>query len=111
MSRAIKKSPLFHADVTSQFSWYVDEAGEELAWRFFNAVDQTLLKLSRQPDLGRRRRFRNPILQGLWSFPIVAPFQRFLIFYRVTEIHLEAWRLIHGARDLPRRLVESPGTE
>ena len=30
MSLAIEKSPLFHADVTRQFGWYVDEAGEEL---------------------------------------------------------------------------------
>jgi toxin ParE1/3/4 len=109
MSLAIEKSPLYHADVTNQFGWYFDEAGEELAWRFFYAADQTLLRLSRQPDLGRRRRFRNPALQGLWSFPVAAPYHKFLIFYRVTNDRLEAWRLMHGARDLPRRLVEPPG--
>ena len=111
MSPAIEKSPLFHADVTNQFGWYFDEAGEELAWRFFKSTDQTLLKISRQPDLGRRRRFQNPMLQGLWSFPIESPFNKFLIFYRVTSARLEAWRLMHGARDLPRRLVEPPGSE
>ena len=52
MILAIEKSPLFHADVTKQFGWYFDEAGEDLAWRFFKAVDHTLLKLARQPDLG-----------------------------------------------------------
>ena len=109
MSLAIEKSSLFHADVTNQFGWYFDEAGEELAWRFFNSVDLTLLKLGRQPDLGRRRRFRSPILQGLWSFPVAFPFNKFLIFYRVTNDGFEAWRLMHGARDLPRRLVEQPG--
>jgi len=45
MSLTIKKSPLLHTDVTNQFGWYYDEAGEELAWRFFNSVDLTLLKL------------------------------------------------------------------
>lgn len=106
MSLAIEKSPIFHTDVTNQFGWYFDEAGEDLAWQFFKSVDQTLLKLARQFDLGRRRRFRNPMLQGLWSFPVVPPFNKFLIFYRVTNDTLEAWRLMHGARDLPRRLVE-----
>lgn len=110
MSLAIEKSPLFHSDVTNQFGWYFDEAGEKLAWRFFKSVDQTLLKLARQPDLGRRRRFRNPMLQGLCSFLVASPFNKFLIFYRVTSDTLEAWRLMHGARDLPRRLIEPPGT-
>jgi len=80
MSLAIEKSSLFHTDVTNQFGWYFDEAGEGLAWRFFKSVDQTLLKLASQPDLGRRRRFRNPMLQGLWSFPVASPFNKFLIF-------------------------------
>jgi toxin ParE1/3/4 len=106
MNLVIQKSPLFHADVTSQFSWYFDEAGEELAWRFFNAADQTLLKLARQPDLGRRRKFLHPMLRDLYSFQVERPFNKILIFYRVTENVLQAWRLMHGARDLPRRLVE-----
>ena len=111
MSLAIEKSPLFHADVTRQFAWYLDEAGENLAWRLFKSVDQTLFKLARQPDLGRRRHFRNPTLCALWSFRVDSPFTRFLIFYRVTSYTLQAWRLMHGARDLPRRLAEPTGSE
>ena len=99
MSLAIEKSPQFHAD----------EAGEEVAWRFYHAVDDTVLKLARKPDLGWVLRFRNPALRGLWSFRVESPFTRFLIFYRVTPDTLEAWRLMHGARDLPRRLLEPPG--
>jgi toxin ParE1/3/4 len=106
MNLVIQKSPLFHADVTNQFGWYFDEAGEELAWRFFNAADQTLHKLARQPDLGRRRKFRHPMLCDLYSFQVERPFNKILIFYRVTENVLQAWRLMHGARDLPRRLAE-----
>jgi len=52
MSLPVEKSPLFQADVTRQFGWYVD-------------------------------------------------------FYRSTEQALQAWRLMHGARDLPRRLIEA----
>ena len=32
-----------------------------------------------------------------------------LVFYRLTETELIAERLMHGARDLPRRQVEPPG--
>jgi plasmid stabilization system protein ParE len=106
MNLAIEKAASYHADVTNQFGWYFGEGGEELAWRFFNATDQTLYKLARQPDLGRRRKFRHPLLRDLYSFQVERPFQKILIFYRVTEITLQAWRLMHGACDLPRRLAE-----
>jgi plasmid stabilization system protein ParE len=110
MTLVVKKSPLFHADVTNQFAWYFDEAGEELAWQFFEAVDLTLPKLSHHPDLGRVRHFRNPQLHGLRSFRVEPPFQRLLIFYRHDTLELVAERLMHGARDLPRRLFEPPGS-
>ena len=107
MNLAIQKTPQFHADVLKQFGWFYDEAGEELAWRFFNAVDQTLYCLADQPDLGRRRRFRHPALAGIRSFRVEPPFQKILIFYRHNATELFAERLLHGARDLPRRLVET----
>jgi hypothetical protein len=34
------------------------------------------------------------------------PFQKILIFYRHDATELSAERLMHGARDLPRRLSE-----
>ena len=109
MSRAVEKSPLFHADVMSQFGWYFEKAGEQLAWQFFEAVDFTILKLAGHPDLGSVRHFHDPMLHGLRSLSIEAPFHKFLIFYRVTETTVMAWRLMHGSRDLPRRLTEPPG--
>ena len=108
MKLAVEKSALFETDVTRQFGWHVDGAGEALAWRFFTAVDSALVKLARQPDLRRVRHFRSPRLRGLRSFRVEPPFDRLLIFYRATESTLQAWRLMHGARDLPHRLVEPP---
>src|ERR1700689_3879958 len=105
MSLIIEKSPLFHTDVTSQFGWYVDRAGEDTAWRFYRTVDMTILKISQLPDLGRVRHFRNPGYRGLRSFRVDAPFERFLIFYRFAENTLSVWRLMDGSRDLPRRLA------
>jgi toxin ParE1/3/4 len=109
MSLAIEKSPAFQSDVTNQFTWYFEKAGDQLAWRFINAVDLTLLKLAGQPDMGTIRRDKNPLLQGLRSYHAERPFDKFLVFYRVTETTIQAIRLMHGSRDLPRRLVEPPG--
>jgi toxin ParE1/3/4 len=108
MKLAAERSTWFDADVTNQFGWYLNEGGESLAWRFFEAVDLTLSKLCRQPDLGRIRHFRHPALQNLRSFGVAPPFNRFVIFYRATETSLQVLRLMHGARDLPQRLTESP---
>jgi len=80
-----------------------------MARRFQASLDQTLNKLARQPDLGRLRHFRIPRLRDLRSFQVVRPFQRILVFYRVSGDVLRAVRLMHGARDLPHRLVEPPG--
>jgi plasmid stabilization system protein ParE len=105
----IRKSPFFHEDVAGQFEWYFDQGGKDLAWRFFTAVDSTLLKLARQPDLGRLRRFKKARLLGLRSLQVESPFDRLVIFYREQAGELIAERLMHGSRDLPRRLAEPPG--
>lgn len=108
MSLAIRRASFFVADFANQFAWYVDKAGVSVAWRFQVALDGSLLKLSSQPDLGRLRHFRHPKLCNLRSYRVEPPFEKLLIFYRVDGDVLSAFRLLHGARDLPRRLVEPP---
>jgi plasmid stabilization system protein ParE len=106
MSVAIRRSPNFAADYENLFAWYVDRAGVEVAWRFQAALDASLVRLSIRPDLGRRRHFRHPKLRELRSFSVEHPFENLLIFYRATDEVLDAVRLMHGARNLPRRLSE-----
>jgi len=108
MSRAIQKASAFMADFENLFAWYVDQAGIRVAWRFQTALDNSLLKLSIRPDLGRPRHFRHRDLSALCSFPLERPFHNLLIFYRADDESLGALRLMHGARNLPRRLREPP---
>jgi plasmid stabilization system protein ParE len=106
MKLELVRAEEFVADFRRQLFWYVADSGrEELGWRFEEAVEHTLQKLREQPTLGRKRTFRDPRLEGLRSFPVRAPFGRVLLFYRANEKRLEAWRLMHGARDLARRLL------
>jgi plasmid stabilization system protein ParE len=72
------------------------------------ALDATLQLLRVQPGLGRTRRFRHPQLKGIWSFRGSPPFNRHLIIYRFDRSTLYAERVIHGMRDLLRRLLEPP---
>jgi toxin ParE1/3/4 len=108
MSLLIRKSEFFAADFELQYRWYDSQAGEQVASRYLLVVDQTLAFLAIQPGLGRVRHFRHPELQGLRSFHVEKPFDKHLIFYRHDDRLLEAVRIMHGARNLPQRLVEAP---
>lgn len=109
MSLTLEKSDIFLEDFALEALWCVRAAGLDVARRYQEAVDATLQTLCREPGLGRIRHFRNPKLQGLRSLVVHRPFNTLIIFYRVNGNVVQAWRLMHGARDLPRRLVELPG--
>lgn len=111
MKPRFRRDRLFVTDVQRQFAWYWDKVDLELAWRFEAAVEGTMHELGCHPLLGRRRRFKNSMLAGLRSFRVEPPFSRFLIFYRVDDGVVDAWRLMHGGRDLSRRLIEPPGND
>ena len=111
MSLLLRRSDYFWADLLKRVDWYRDHAGPDTAERFVNVVETTLESLRRTPALGRPRFSGLPDLAGLHSFRVQRPFQRILIFYRFDAEHLRAERLIHGARDLPRRLRQSPYDE
>jgi plasmid stabilization system protein ParE len=108
MKRVLHRSNYFGDDFDLQHQWYLKNAGESVAARYLAAVQATLRDLISQPGLGRSRRFRHPALLGLHSFRVQPPFHTHLIFYRHTESELFVERLMHGKRDLPRRLATPP---
>lgn len=108
MRRSLHQSDYFWADLLKQVDWYRDHAPPEIAERFVEAVQATLHKLTQTPGLGRRRFVNLPELAGVRSFRVQRPYHRLIIFYRHDLETLFAERLIHGTRDLPRRLLQSP---
>ncbi len=108
MSLKIVKSPDFLADTELQFEWYLENAGGDVANRFVIALDEALRRIARQPRLAPIRRFRAPALKGIRSCLVGKPFQVHLVFYRLTDTSVEIFRVMHGARDLPRRLQQPP---
>jgi plasmid stabilization system protein ParE len=108
MSLPFSISGRAEADLTHQYRWYLDNANAEVAERFLKAFEVTADKLARQPGMGRARKFRAPELAGSRSFPVGGRFGVHLIFYRESGDALSIERVMHGARDLPRRLLEPP---
>jgi plasmid stabilization system protein ParE len=98
-------------DLDLQYEWYADKADEDVAERYLRAFHETKELLCHQSDLGRIRKFRDRRLAQLRSYRIKGSFEKHLIFYRVEDDTLVVFRVLHGVRDLPRRLLEPPGAE
>ncbi len=111
MIRAVRRSDHFWADLLKQIDWYREKASPEVAEGYVNAIEATLQTLAKTPGLGRLRFQRWRELAGIRSWPVERPYHRPLIFYRFDEETLMAERTIHGSRDLPRRLLQSPYEE
>jgi toxin ParE1/3/4 len=94
-----------------QVDWYREKAGPEIAEGYINAIEATLQSLARTPGLGRPRFPRHKKLAGIRSWRVEPPYHRHLIFYRFDEELLMAERVIHGSRNLPRRLLQPPHEE
>ena len=77
----------------------------EAADRLLSAAETTFRRIAVNPEIGPVCRFRNRRLAGLRSWRI-AEFPKYLVFYRVLPAGVEIVRVIHGARNLARRLIE-----
>jgi toxin ParE1/3/4 len=106
MIRVVRQADIFWADMLKQVDWYREKAGSEVAEGYVNAVEATLQTLAKNPGIGRPRFSTWRELAGIRSWRVERPYHRHLVFYRFDEETLIAERIIHGARDLPRRLFE-----
>lgn len=105
MSVGVSISGRAEADLTREYRWYLENADQQVADRFLRAFDMSVARLARTPTLGHKHKFRAPELRGIRSFPVSRPFAVHLIFYKVMGDSLSIDRVMHGARDLPRRLL------
>ena len=78
---------------------YIAQDNPDAATRVIEAAYETFKTLAATPGLGRLRKFRNPRLKGIRSWP-VSGFETYLIFYRVTPSDIELLHVYHGARDI-----------
>ena len=87
-------------DLEETMEYLRDQAGDEIAVRFWEQVQVTFLALNRQPRLGRPRPDLNP--PGIRSWRVNG-FENWLIFYQSGEA-VEIYRVRHGMMDLPEIL-------
>ncbi len=96
-------------DLAGQYKWYVKNAGPDVAERYYDAFLASVSSLLTQPGLGVAQDFGLRRLAGLHMLVMDRPYNSHLIFYRydseVVQV-VQVVRVIHGARNLPRRLLE-----
>lgn len=111
MSLRVVQTPESLTDLALQADCYARKESVALAQRFIEAVKVTVRLLASHPRIGKEAGYSHPKLAGIRLYLVGRPFDKHLIFYRVSGDVLDIVRVIHGHRDLPRRLLEPPGSE
>lgn len=92
------------ADVDDAIRYYLQEAGPEVAWGFIDGLERAYKHLGRQPATGSPRYAHELNLPGLRSWPLTQ--YPYLVFYVEQADHVDVWRVLHSARDMPAWLGE-----
>jgi len=93
-------------DIINDAVYLGEEASEETADRFLDSVDETLSNLVEMPLIGRFLDLNSEKLKDIHVWR-VKDFEKWLIFYHLTEDGIEVVRLLHGTRDLHEALKHS----
>jgi toxin ParE1/3/4 len=88
-------------DLEETMTYLRQEAGDEIAVRFWEQAQATFGVLTGQPHLGRPRPDLKPEDVRSWR---VNGFENWLVFYRVAATGIEIIRVRHGMMDLPQIL-------
>jgi len=102
---SVRKTDEFIADLERQFEWYALNADWEIAERYLDAVEATVNLLDRHPRLGPPGGFQHPRLRDWRFFVAFRPFNKHVLFYEIIGDEVVMRRVMHGQRDLPRRLL------
>ncbi len=94
-------------DVEQALDYYRQEAGESVALGFVAALEQAFTHVARHPATGSPRYAHEFGLAGLRCWPLTR--YPFLVFYRQQADHIDVWRVLHGARDIPAWLAGDEG--
>lgn len=91
-------------DIDQAVAHYIAGASTSVAQAFIDAVEEAYLHIGRLPSSGSPRIGREEQLPGLRSWPISG--FPYMAFYVERDEHIDLWRVLHTARDIPESLSE-----
>jgi toxin ParE1/3/4 len=95
-------------DIDEAIAYYVAEDASQAALGFIEALQRAFADISGHPALGSPRYSQELSLPGLRSWPLTR--YPHLVFYVERTDHIDAWRVLHGQRDIPRWMQEPDET-
>ena len=110
MSRSIRLKRQAEADLNSHIIFLADETDIETAVRFDTATLDSFEFLAKTPLVGVERSYSNSRLRGLRMW-FVRGFERYLIFYMVSEKEVLIVRVLHSSRDISGIFSDEISTE
>ena len=92
-------------DIDEIADYYSDEAGEDIARGFAEAVREAYRAIGDHPGTGSPRYGHLLGVEGLRSRKL----RRFpyLVFYLERADHIDVWRVLHAQRDIPASLADA----
>ncbi len=98
-ARPVVPRALARQDVDEALDYYLSEGAAQAALGFIDAMEQAYTHIGRHPAAGSTRHAHELELPGLRSWPL----KRYphIVFYIEHGDHIDVWRMLHAARDLP----------
>lgn len=90
---------LAEQDVNDALDFYLAEAGQQVALNFIDALERAYQMIGEQPEAGSSRYAHELELPGLRSWLLRG--YPYVVFYMPRDQHIDVWRVLHAARDLP----------
>jgi len=104
MRKRIRRTKQLRQDIIAIYS-YIHARSPDAAERVFDAIERSIKALLRMPGVGRRWYSPDPRLERL-RVTVVLPYRNYLIFFRPVPDGVEAYRVVHGARELDQIVDE-----
>ena len=102
--KTVVRRRLAEDDIDAAFTYYLNEAGKEIAADFVVQFEKITVNISTQPTLGSPRYGHDLMLPGM-RYRTMRRFP-YLIFYVEKENRIELVRVLHTSRDISSLIDE-----
>jgi len=85
-------------DQFEAFSYLANRA-PDVARRLLDAVEKVLDAIAQKPESGHRY-LNAQRTDDDWRYWRLKGFEKYFVFYRITDTRIEVVRIIHGSRDI-----------
>jgi toxin ParE1/3/4 len=102
VAKPVRLRQLAAADLDDASEYYRQEAGEQTALDFIDAVERGIKRISRSPHVGSLRFAYELAIPDLRAWPL----RRFpyVVFHVAIDDEIDVWRVLHTRRDVPATL-------